>query len=63
MSQDEQRIYCREGTEYGRPTGGTRTCFDGCIGRRIAVRWPGGELTYPCSKGLFERDDGHRQIG
>lgn len=40
-------------TEYGIPTGSTRECkLEGCSGVRIAVRWPDGELTWPCSRGM-----------
>lgn len=46
-------IYDRSGKERGKTTGGTRQCkLEGCSGCRIGVRWPNGEITWPCSKGL-----------
>ena len=62
-----ERIYNREGTEFGRTTGATRRCqMDGCGGERLCVRWPNtndSRITYPCDRGLFDREDGYRQIG
>lgn len=48
----------RDATEIGRLTGGYRKCaMKGCLGMRVAVRWPGrpGEpslLTYPCTQDM-----------
>ena len=38
-----------------------RCRMDGCFGWRIAVKWPGGKWTYPCSKGM-EYDEGQWRI-
>ena len=29
-----------------------RCCMEGCTGLRIAVKWPDGHWTYPCSRGM-----------
>lgn len=67
MMEKGTRVYNREGTEFGLATGGaarSRRCtMEGCLGVRYGVRWPDGELTYPCSKGLIDRDDGSFQLG
>ena len=43
----------RDGGVAGAATGSIRRCaLEGCMGIRVYVRWPGGELTMPCSKGL-----------
>lgn len=52
-------IYGRKGTKYenvaGVVVGGyTRCSLEGCRGSRVWVRWPGGHLTKPCTKGLEE---------
>lgn len=48
----------REGTDKGKTTGGAFPCrLEGCRGRRIAIRWAEGRMTYPCSKGLKVRKD------
>lgn len=42
-----------DGKQKGTPTGATRRCrLAGCNGLCIAVRWPDGRLTWPCSKGV-----------
>lgn len=57
-------VWNRDGTQRGVRTGATRVCsMEGCTGERIVVRWPDGKITYPCSKGMFERRDGAMQIG
>lgn len=48
-------ILSRDRKQRGHPTGGTRHCqMAGCTGLRIAVRWPDGKLTWPCTKGMVE---------
>lgn len=42
----------RTGKMTGRLTGGSRGCAEGCRGRRLGVRWPDGQLTWPCTKGM-----------
>lgn len=62
--RDNVWIYDRDGKQAGVPTGGQRHCkMEGCTGMRIRVRWPDGKITWPCSKGLTLRQDGHWQIG
>lgn len=56
-------IYSRGGKQRGTVIGPTsRICFEGCRGTRIAVRWKGGKVTYPCSSGMEPRKDGNWQI-
>ena len=39
--------------ETGITTGGSYRCqLESCNGLRVAVRWPGGKITYPCTKGM-----------
>lgn len=57
-------ILSRDGTQRGAPTGSTHTCtMEGCLGRRITVRWPDGRITHPCSKGMREAGPDTWQIG
>ncbi len=59
-----KRVFARNGCTRGRIIGGGDRCqLEGCIGVRISVRWPDGSLTRPCSEGLWQRKDGHYQIG
>lgn len=51
------KIYSRN-REEGFATGGERRCFWECPGRRIAVRWPDGRLTYPCTRVMIKNRDG-----
>lgn len=47
----------------GKLTGGERACtLEGCRGKRIGVRWDDGKLTWPCTRGMFIREDGQWQI-
>lgn len=56
-------VYSRGRTEKGTPTGGTRRCaLEGCTGQRIGVRWPKGNLTWPCSKGMQFLTGGEAEI-
>ena len=57
-------ILSTDGTRRGIPTGSTHRCaMEGCLGRRITVRWPDGRITHPCSKGMRGVDDDVWQIG
>jgi hypothetical protein len=39
--------------DAGRLTGGSRRCaLEGCRGVLLGVRWPDGELTWPCTRGM-----------
>lgn len=54
-------ISTRDGRETGLSTGSHRRCLqDGCRGVRIAVRWPDGRTTWPCSKGIYPTSRGLR---
>lgn len=56
-------VISRDGKEKGVTTGGERRCqLEGCGGRRIAVRWPKGNLTMPCTKGMDTLEDGLMKI-
>lgn len=47
-----EKVFARD-NEEGKPTGGTRKCaMEGCTGLRVAVRWPKGNVTWPCTKGM-----------
>jgi hypothetical protein len=49
------KIKSRDGKLTGRTTGGTRRCqLEGCSGTRVAVKWPDGNITWPCSEGLIQ---------
>lgn len=61
-----QRVLPRAGSRLrkkgvvGVTTGATRYCpLEGCTGTRIVVRWPGGTITYPCSKGMLFDETTH----
>lgn len=44
---------------HGLLTGtGYRCRLEGCSGMRLGVKWPEGNLTWPCSKGLTQNADG-----
>lgn len=60
-----QRVYERNGKGYGHPVTifAKRPCrLEGCNGLRLPVRWKDGKVTYPCTRGLKTRRDGHLQI-
>ena len=41
----------------------TRHCrLEGCTGLNLHVKWKNGKYTWPCTKGLKVRKDGHLQI-
>ena len=44
----------------GKATGGrTRRCgIEDCCGELVAVRWPDGRLTFPCTAGMANCEDG-----
>jgi hypothetical protein len=61
---NEQRVYDRDGKTFGLVRGNGRPCrqVEGCLGTQLCVRWPDGKRTWPCTKGMFVRPDGHYQI-
>jgi len=56
------KVYMRDtDQDPGIATGSTHKCqMEGCFGVRVAVKWPNGTFTYPCSKGLLPFLDGLR---
>ena len=66
MTRPLTLCYPRKGgriTRPGRVTGGARRCqLEGCLGRRIGVRWPDGRITWPCTRGMMVRRDGQYEI-
>jgi len=57
-------VYNKDGTLKGvAKASGYRCQMDGCSGRRLAVKWPDGKVTRPCTKGMLTRTDGDLQIG
>lgn len=59
---DKEKVKAKGG-EIGHATGGQRDCnLHGCRGVRIAVRWPDGKITYPCTKGMTKHEDGSWEI-
>ena len=64
LTPEPTHCYRRGGQgDPGRLTGGERTCtLGGCRGVRLGVRWPDGKMTWPCSDGLFIREDGQWQL-
>lgn len=47
-------IISSDGASEGAATGGGYHCrLEGCMGWRIGVRWNDGDLTFPCSKGMY----------
>ncbi len=64
---DPKYVYGRVGTDFetvkGELTGGQHHCaLEGCNGRRLAVRWPDGKRSFPCTRGMGVRPDGEWQI-
>ena len=49
--------------EIGIRTGGEHHCqIESCRGKRLAVRWPDGKHTFPCTRGMKIREDGDWQL-
>jgi hypothetical protein len=47
------KVWSRSGETVGKTTGKTHRCrLEDCPGDRIAVRWPDGKITFPCSEGM-----------
>jgi hypothetical protein len=63
MSQTPEYVYSRGGRARGKVLAVTsRLCVEGCAGPRVAVRWRGGKMTYPCAAGMKFRADGNWEI-
>jgi len=57
------KILSRPGDEpiiEGTVRGEGRPCrqVEGCCGRQVPVRWSDGKLTWPCTEGLYELEEG-----
>jgi len=51
-----RKVYSRTYDEVGLTTGSTHACpMSGCSGLRVAVKWPDGRHTFPCSRGMALR--------
>ena len=46
--------------EVGQVIGSKRCTLEGCLGTRLGVRWPKGNLTWPCTKGMKPERNGWR---
>lgn len=55
-------VYTPDGKERGEVRGTRRCSMEGCRGMCLCVAWPDGKRTWPCTHGMFEREDGHWQI-
>lgn len=58
-----QKVYSKDGKQYGFVTGGKYPCrMEGCNGHRVSVAWKNGKRTYPCINGMKTRKNGDLQI-
>jgi len=49
-------ILSRGGKLKGVATGSQHKCMlEGCRGVRVAVKWPDGKHTFPCSEGIIAK--------
>jgi hypothetical protein len=57
-------ILSRDGLLKGVTTGAAHRCkMEGCTGLRLTTRWPDGNITHPCTKGLvYNNPDVYAQI-
>ena len=54
-------VVTRDGKQKGKTTGASYRCqMEGCLGLRVTVRWPGGKITHPCSKGMRRNEKSWR---
>jgi hypothetical protein len=59
MSDFPRPVLSRDGRLTGEATGSFRRCqLAGCTGRQHFVKWPTGQRSWPCSKGIVENPDG-----
>jgi hypothetical protein len=56
------KVYARNGRACGLAVGSRPCNLESCRGTRYCVRWKNGKLTWPCSRGMKMRRDGHLQI-
>lgn len=60
---DPTIVYSRDGSLRGEAKAPGYHCqLEGCRGLRLAVKWPNGKVTRPCTKGMLTRPDGALQI-
>lgn len=46
-------VVTRDGKQRGKTTGASCRCrMSGCTGVRVTVKWPWGQFTHPCSRGM-----------
>lgn len=63
-TKEKVTVYSADGSAKGvAKAGGYRCQMEGCTGKRLAVKWPDGTVTRPCTKGMLTRPDGSLQIG
>jgi len=55
-------VYSRGGKVAGQVRGQRCCRLESCSGTQLCVLWPNGNRTWPCTKGMFVREDGHWQI-
>lgn len=57
--EPDAKVHSSTGVEVGRATGNYHECsMHGCGGQRVSVRWPNGQITFPCSKGMIKERGG-----
>lgn len=60
MPHKNDTVLNRDGSLKGTVRGEGRPCrqVEGCPGRQVPVRWSDGKLTWPCTEGLYELEEG-----
>lgn len=59
---DPLYVYTSDGRRRGEVRGGRNCQMEGCLGTRLCTLWPDGHMTWPCTRGMKVRKDGHWQI-
>lgn len=67
VTPQPQHVFSRDGTVRGDLLGTVKCCphrshRHACDDECLGVRWPDGEVSYPCTSGLRKRPDGQLQI-
>ena len=56
-------VHVRDGSVTARATGASFKCrLESCTGIRVTIRWPDGNYTHPCSKGMKIIDKNNWQL-
>jgi hypothetical protein len=64
MDMRNKAVFSSDGMKKGVVLGETlRSCFEGCRGPRLSVKWEDGRVTFPCVAGMVELFDGSLKIG